>query len=179
MTLCSSVFSISVFNFEQVKSRLGSKSQRSKKRWYSSFILRKKPSQLRTCDTSKTVIFCENSLQFFRETVTILTRSSIFRSFTWCKICLGYFFRFTFIIDLIILLLTFLNITGTSTLLTNVCLTRETPQLYLPRRLDVLVNFGQIFFLVHLLLTLNIICLLWIPYDISLWKTKKGLYLWE
>ena len=100
MTLCSSVFSISVFNFEQVKSRLGSKNQRSKKRWYSSFILRKKPSQLRTCDTSKTVIFCENSLQFFREIVTILTRSSIFRSFTWCKICLGYFFRFTFIIDL-------------------------------------------------------------------------------
>ena len=36
------------------------------------------------------------------------------------------------------------------------------------------------FFLVLLLLTLNIICLLWmLPYDISLWKTKKGLYLWE
>ena len=102
MTLCSSVFSISVFNFEQVKSRLGSKSQRSN----SSFILRKKHGffavrgELRTCDTSKTVIFCENSLKFFREIATILTRSSIFRSFTWCKICLGYFFRFTFIIDL-------------------------------------------------------------------------------
>ena len=36
------------------------------------------------------------------------------------------------------------------------------------------------FFLVLLLLTLNIICLLWmLPDDILLWKTKKGLYLWE
>ena len=36
------------------------------------------------------------------------------------------------------------------------------------------------FFLVLLLLTLNIICLLWVlPFDISLRKTKKGLYWWE
>ena len=33
-----------------------------------------------------------------------------------------------------------------------------------------------LFFLVFLLLTLNIICLLWmLPSDMSLWKTKKGL----
>ena len=57
-------------DFEQVKSWLGSKSHRSKKRWYSSFIIRKKywfiavRGELRTCDTSKTVLFCENSLKF-------------------------------------------------------------------------------------------------------------------
>ena len=36
------------------------------------------------------------------------------------------------------------------------------------------------FFLALLLLSLNIICLLWmLPYDIFSCKTKKGLYLWE
>ena len=98
-TLCSSVFSVSVFDFEQVKSRLNSKSQRSKRRWYSSFILCKKHwftvvrGELTTCDTFKAVLFYGNSLQFFCEIVTILTRSSIFRSFIWCWICLGVFFQ--------------------------------------------------------------------------------------
>ena len=88
-TLCSSVFRVSIVDFEQVKSRLGSKSHHSKKRWYNSFVVRKKHwfivvrGKLRTCFQS----------------LTIFTRSSIFRSVTWCWICLGYFFRFTFIID--------------------------------------------------------------------------------
>ena len=43
------------------------------------------------------------------------------------------------------LLLTFLNINGTSTQHTNVFLTTGIPQQYLPFRLVVLVNFGQIF----------------------------------
>ena len=53
-----------------VKSRLGSKSHRYKKRWYRSFVVRKKHcfivvrGELRTCDTSKMLLFCENSLQF-------------------------------------------------------------------------------------------------------------------
>ena len=46
------------------------KSHRSKKRWYRSFVVRKKywfivvRDELRTCDISKMVFFCENSLQF-------------------------------------------------------------------------------------------------------------------
>ena len=113
--------------------------------------------------------------------LTILARSSILRTVTGCWIYLGYFFGFTFITDLF-LLLTFLNINGTATLHTNVSLTTGIPQQCLTCRLDVLVNFGQIFalFLVLLWLTLDIICLLcMLPYDISLWKTKKVLYLWE
>ena len=43
------------------------------------------------------------------------------------------------------ILLTFLNNNGTSTLRTNVCLTIRIPQQCLSCRLDVLVNFGQIF----------------------------------
>ena len=113
--------------------------------------------------------------------LTILARSSILRTVTGCWIYLGYFFGFTFITDLF-LLLTFLNINGTATLHTNVSLTTGIPQQCLTCRLDVLVNFGQIFalFLVLLWLTLDIICLFcMLPYDISLWKTKKVLYLWE
>ena len=78
------------------------------------------------------------------KSLTILKRSSILRSITGCWICPGYFFRFTFIVDLF-LLLTFLNIKGTTTLHTNVSLTTGIPQRYLSCRLDVLVNFGQIF----------------------------------
>ena len=91
--------------------------------------------------------------------LTILARSSILRTVTGCWIYLGYFFGFTFITDLF-LLLTFLNINGTATLHTNVSLTTGIPQQCLTCRLDVLVNFGQIFalFLVLLWLTLDIIC---------------------
>ena len=73
-----------------------------------------------------------------------MKRSSILRSITGCWICPGYFFRFTFIIDLFFLL-TFLNINGTTTLHTNVSLTTGIPQHCLSCRLDVLVNFGKIF----------------------------------
>ena len=113
--------------------------------------------------------------------LTIFARSSILRTVTGCWIHLGYFSRFTFITDLF-LLLTFLNINGTASLYTNVSLTTWIAQQCLTCRLDVLVNFGQIFalFLVLLLLTLNIICLFcMLPYDISLRKTKKMLYLRE
>ena len=102
------------------------------------------------------------------KSLTILKRSSILRSITGCWICPGYFFRFTFIVDLF-LLLTFLNIKGTTTLHTNVSLTTGIPQWYLSC-LDVLVNFGQIFalFLVLLSLAINIDCLLrMLPYHVS------------
>ena len=65
-----------------------------------------------------------------------------------------------------------------TTLHTNISLTTGVPKKCLSCRLDVLVNFGQIFhfFLVLLFLNLNIICLLWmLPDGISLWKSKKGL----
>ena len=87
------------------------------------------------------MLFCENSLQ----SLTILTRSSIFRPvIRGAESALGIFFRFTFIIDLF-LLLTFLNINGTSTLHTNVCLTTGIPQQCLSCCFDVLVNLGQAF----------------------------------
>ena len=88
------------------------------------------------------VFFCEYSLQF--TVVNNFEKKLQFRSVTWQWICLGYFFRFTFIID-IFLLLTCLNINGTSAVHKNVCLTSGIPQDCLLCRLDVLVNFGQIF----------------------------------
>ena len=80
------------------------KSHRSKKRWYRSFAVRKKywfivvRDELRTCDISKMVFFAK--IVYSLQSLTILTRSSVFRSLTWCWVCLAYFFRFTFIIDL-------------------------------------------------------------------------------
>ena len=65
---------------------------RSKKPWYSSFVVRKKHrktlknlvrGKLKTCDTSKTkTVYCLKSL-------TISTRSSILRSITECWSILG------------------------------------------------------------------------------------------
>ena len=75
---------------------------------------------------------------------TILARSSILRFVTGYWICLGYFFRFTFIIYFFSAP-NILNINGTATLHTNVCLTTGIPQQCLSCRLDVLFNFGQIF----------------------------------
>ena len=69
--LCiSHVFSFSIVDSEQIKSQLGSKSQHSEKRWYSSVVSCKKycfivvRGKLRTYDTSKMVLLFENSLQF-------------------------------------------------------------------------------------------------------------------
>ena len=95
-------FSVSIVDFEQVKSRLGSKRHHYKKPWYSSFVVCKEhlfmavSGELRTCDISKMVLFCQNSLK----TLTITARSYILRSAMGRWICLGYFFRFTFTIDL-------------------------------------------------------------------------------
>ena len=93
-------------------------------------------THLKWCFFTK-IVYCLRSL-------TILTRSSIFRSVTWCWICLVHFFRFTFIIDLF----SSPNIFKYSWMLflhVNVCLTIEIPQQCLSYYLDVLVNFGQIF----------------------------------
>ena len=125
---------------------VGSKSHQSKKQWNKSFVVCKKHwfivvrGELRT--TSKMVLFAKivDSL----ESLTVLTRSFIFRSVRWWWMCLAYFFRFTFIIDLFFLLI-FLNTNGTSTLHTNVYLTTGIPQQCLSCCLNVLVNFGQIF----------------------------------
>ena len=102
--LCSSVFSVSIVDFELVKSRLGIKSHHSKKPWYSSFVVRKKHlfmvvrGKLRTCDTSKMVLFCENSLPF--KVVNNFEKKLHFKIYYGVLNPLGYFFRFTFIIDL-------------------------------------------------------------------------------
>ena len=107
-----------------------------------------------------------------------MAESSILRSVTGCWIWLGIwiYYRPFFLLP------TFLNIDGTTNLHTNVSLTTWIPQECLSCPFDVLVNLGQIFalFLVLLMFTLNIICLLWVlPYDISLRKIKMGLYLWK
>ena len=123
--------------------------------------------ELRTCH--------KNSLQF--KFVNNFNKKLHF------KICYGVlylsrvYFRFAFLVDHF-LLLTFLNVNGMSSVKSvwrqwyhnNVCHVAWTFRLTLGRSFH--------FFLVLLLLALNIICLLWIlPNDISLWKTKKGLYL--
>ena len=96
--------------------------------------------KFRTCDTSKMALFCGNSLLF--KVVNNSEKKLDIK--IYYRICLGYFFRFRFIIDLF-LLLAFLNINGTTTLHTNVSLTTGIPQQCLSCRLDVLVNFGQMF----------------------------------
>ena len=73
--------------------------------------------ELRACDTSKMVLFFRKII-YSLNLLTIFARSSILRSVTGCWIWLGYFFRFPFIKDLF-LLLTFLNIDGTTTLHTK------------------------------------------------------------
>ena len=50
-----------------------------------------------------------------------------------------------YLLKTFLLLLTFLNINGTSTLHINVCLTTGIPKQCLSCHLDVLVNFGHIF----------------------------------
>ena len=77
------------------KLRLGSKSQRFKKRFYSSFVVHKKlwfivvRGELRTFDTSKMDLL---ATVYNLKSLTILTRSSILRSITGCWICLTYVF---------------------------------------------------------------------------------------
>ena len=107
------------------------------------------------------------------QSLTILTRSSIFKSVTWCWICLAYFFQL-YIYYRPFFLLTFLNINFVwqHGYHNNVRHIVWIFWLTLGRSLH--------FFLVLLLLTLNMICLLWmLPYHISLRKIKKRLYLWK
>ena len=56
--------------------------------------------ELRTCDTRKMDLFAK--IVHSLKSLIILTRSSILGSITRCWIYLGYFFRFTFSIDLLI-----------------------------------------------------------------------------
>ena len=96
-TSWSSNFSVSIVNFEQVKSWLGSRSHLSKKPLYSSFVVRKKRrknvknvvrGELKTSDTSKMDLFAK--IVCCLKSLTILTRSSILRSITggWNILCL-------------------------------------------------------------------------------------------
>ena len=97
-TSCFSV-SVSIVNMKLVKSRLGSTSHHSKKPWYRFFVICKKRlfccSQCNLCRS-----FWKNSLQF--KVINNFTTSSILRSVVGCWICLGYFLRFIFKINLFI-----------------------------------------------------------------------------
>ena len=99
--------------------------------------------ELRTCDTSKMVLFCENSLQFkvannFGKRLHLKICYEVL-NLPWVLFQIYIYYRSFF------LLLTFLNINGTTTLHTNASLPTGIPQQYLSCGLDVLVNFGQIF----------------------------------
>ena len=99
--------------------------------------------KLRTCCTSKMVIFCKNSLQF--TVVNNFYRKLHFQiSYVVLSLC-WIFFSYLHLLYIFFLLLIFLNINGTSTLHTNVCLTTGIPQQCLSCCLGVLVNFEQIF----------------------------------
>ena len=119
----------------------------------------------------------ENSLQF--KFVNNFNKKLHFKICHGVLNLLRVFFRFAFFVDHF-LLLPFLNINGMSSITSvwqqwyhnNVCHVVWMFRLTLGRSFH--------FFLVLLLLALNIICLLWIlPNDTSLWKTKKKLYLLE
>ena len=136
--------------------------------------------KLRTCYTSKMVIFCKNSLQF--TVVNNFYKKLHFQiSYVVLSLC-WIFFSYLHLLYTFFLLLTFLNINGTSTLHTNVCLTTGMLQqcCHVVWGFCLTLSRSFHFFLVLLLLTLNFICLLWmLPYDISVRKTRKGLYLWQ
>ena len=125
------------------------KRHHSKKPRYSSFVVRKKHlfmvvrGKLRTCDTSKMVLFCENSLPF--KVVNNFEKKLHFK--IYCRTtesALGIFSNLH-LLQTFFLLLRFLNINGMTTLQTNMSLTTGIPQECLSCRLDVLVNFEQIF----------------------------------
>ena len=93
-TLCSNDFSVSI-DFQQVKSWIGSRSHLDVALLL--FVRNIYGSQRR----NHLVKWCFFAKIVYRITsLTILARSSILRSVTGCWICLGYFFRFTFIVDL-------------------------------------------------------------------------------
>ena len=90
-TLCSSVS----IDFQQVKSWIGSRSHLDVALLL--FVRNIYGSQRR----NHLVKWCFFAKIVYRITsLTILARSSILRSVTGCWICLGYFFRFTYIVDL-------------------------------------------------------------------------------
>ena len=107
------------------------------------------------------------------KSLKILTRSSILRSTAECWIYLGCFFRFTISVGRPFFLLTFLKINWRRTLHTIVCSRYKLETLHwvwdLPKfdNRDTITMFyltlGRFlnYFLVLLLLTLNILCLLW------------------
>ena len=104
-TSCPGGFSVSIVNLEQVKSRLGSKSYRSKSHYVTHLLFVRNVlfiivrGELRTCGTSKLGLFAK-LVYSLKSSLTILIRSSISRSITGCWICLGYFFRFTIYLQL-------------------------------------------------------------------------------
>ena len=126
-----------------MKPLLGSKSHHPKKPWYRFFVVRKKHlfrsseanpeplAHLKWCFFAKIV--------YSLKSLTILVRSSRLRSVTGCWIYLGYFSDLQ-LLWTFFLLLTFLNVNGTTILYTT-----GIPQQCLSCRLDVLVNFVQIF----------------------------------
>ena len=88
-------------------------------------------------------LFCENSLQF-----TVVNNFDTKVHFQICYVVLNLsclFFQIYIYCSPFFFLLTFLNINGMSALHTNVCLSTGIPQQCLSSRLDVSVNFKQIF----------------------------------
>ena len=78
--------------------------------------------------------------------LTFSAKSTILRSVTGAESALGIFSDLH-LSQILFLILTFLSINGTTTLHTNVCLTTGIRQQCLSCRLDILVNFRQIFVL--------------------------------
>ena len=115
----------------------------------------------------------EPVIHLCKKSLKILTRSSILRSTAECWIYLGCFFRFTISVGRPFFLLTFLKINWRRTLHTIVCSRYKLETLHwvwdLPKfdNRDTITMFhltlGRFlnYFLVLLLLTLNILCLLW------------------
>ena len=129
------------------------------------------------------------------KSLTILIRSSILSSITGCRICFGYFFRFTISIDLFVspnIFESLLNVNPAHKFLFKVCTTSIAfsvrpvqiwQQEYHSNVCLVALRFWLTlgkslhYFMVVLLLTLNILFLLWMAlntnlWHISLWNTQ-------
>ena len=121
------------------------------------------------------------------KSLTILIRSSILRSITGCRICFGYFFRFTISIDLFVssnIFESLLNVNPAHKFLFKVCTTSIAfsvrpvqiwQQEYHSNVCHVALRFWLTlgkslhYFMVVLLLTLNILFLLWMALNTNLW----------
>ena len=144
-----SVFSISIVDFEQVKSRLGSNSHRSKNRDIALLLFVKNVWFIVEANWDPLAILNESFSKISLLLKVVNSFNKIYLgSITGCWIYLGYFFRFTFNIDLFVSPEIYTRSIGcTECTGCGTCpnLTTGIPKQCLSFRFEVFVNFWQVF----------------------------------